>query len=137
LFHAPDAAGFAGSAGTFAASEQSKIGQHDGRGACKNNCTYVQSSPRFRQNAFHPVSFGSAEMTAYSDNHNTALRCPVGVVFVDGRVVCYDHDKAGELVARELGADAPVAISPAMRRIILADIEHQRAKRQEQPQPAC
>lgn len=75
-------------------------------------------------------------MTAYPDSRTTALRCPVGVVFVDGRIVCYDHAKSGELVARELGADVAVEISAAMRQAILADMEHQRAKRQELPQPA-
>lgn len=75
-------------------------------------------------------------MTASSDNRTTALRCPVGVVFVDGRIVCYDQDQAGALSARELGGDTPVEITPAMRTIILADMEHQRAKRQELSQPA-
>lgn len=76
-------------------------------------------------------------MTATSDNRTTALRCPVGVVFVDGRIVCYDRDNAGGLTARELGADTPVEISPAMRRIILADLEHQQAKRQELADRDC
>jgi hypothetical protein len=72
-------------------------------------------------------------MTAYSDHHATALRCPLGVVFVAGRIVCYDHTRAGELVARELGGDAPVEITAALRQVILADMEHQRAKRLEVP----
>jgi hypothetical protein len=75
-------------------------------------------------------------MTPHPDNRTTALRCPVGVVCVEGRIVCYDHGKNGELVARELGGDIPIEITPAMRRLILADLEHQKEKRLEVPQSA-
>lgn len=70
-------------------------------------------------------------MTPHPDNRATALRCPVGVICVEGRIICYDHGKDGGLVARELGSDAAVEITPAMRRVILADLEHQKGKRLE------
>jgi hypothetical protein len=68
-------------------------------------------------------------MKPHTDSRPTAQRCPVGVVYADGRIICYDQGKSGTLIARELGADVPTEISLSMRQAILADIEHQRAKR--------
>jgi hypothetical protein len=67
-------------------------------------------------------------MKSETESGSSPQRCPVGVVYVEGRIICYDHARGGELTARELGTDGPVRISPAMQQAILADIEHQRVK---------
>ena len=64
------------------------------------------------------------------ENHRLqqARRCPVGVVCVEGRIVCYTvGEGSADTAVRELGGQA-LPMTAALARAIAADMAYQRGK---------